>query len=753
MINSNSVIKTMFTTKKQIVIAISIGLSIPSWVWADDKIPPEENKLDEIYVTGGQEEIQTTPGSAYLLDKTKLEKFDYTDIHRVLGSVPGVYMRTEDGYGLRPNIGMRGAPAERSQKISIMEDGILIGPAPYSAPAAYYFPNVSRMDGVEVFKGPVSIKYGPNTVGGAINMITANVPEEFQGEVEATAGSFQFHKLQANVGDTKGNIGWLAEALSYGSEGFKELDGGGETGFLRNDLNLKFRYTSPAESKYYQRYDIKLGYADEESDETYLGLTDADFNATPYRRYAASQLDKVITDHQQVHATHFIELTNNISLTTRVYQNNFNRSWNKFEDFRRNTDDPDDPFTNAAFSVSEVLNNPTGVGEERYYALLSGAADSNGTELQKLDITDNYREYVSRGMELSVSLDLMRGAAIHEIEAGLRLHNDYVDRNHSVKTYEMISGNLVADNIDRPLRLKDNDKSYALALFVKDKIFIDEWTITAGLRGELIRSTHKDYLDSSNNNVDYTSVLIPGAGAFYQYNKNLGLLVGINKGFAPNGPSAVDDVDPEESINTEMGFRYQQDAFNTEVIGFYNRYSNLIGRCRVSDVDCNVGDEFNGGKVDIIGAEVSSNYSTTVYGWELPVGLTYTFTESAFQDSFSSGFSQWGEIVAGDELPYLPQHQLRIESGLSKAKWNLSLAAKYTSAMRETASQGSISNVDHTPAYYVLDFTTAYQFTKSLKFQVAIDNLLDEVSIVSRRPFGARPNKPRTMLATVKYGF
>ncbi len=753
MTNLNNVVKIMFTTKKQITIAISIGLSISSLAVAEDKIPSNENKLDEIFVTGGQEEIQTTPGSAHLLDKTELEKFDYTDIHRVLGSVPGVYMRTEDGYGLRPNIGMRGAPAERSQKISIMEDGILIGPAPYSAPAAYYFPNVARMEGVEVFKGPVSIKYGPNTVGGAINMITASVPEEFQGEVEAMGGSFQFHKLQANVGDTHGNFGWLAEALSYGSEGFKELDGSGETGFLRNDINLKFRYTSPAASKYYQRFDVKLGYADEESDETYLGLTDADFDATPYRRYAASQLDKVVTDHQQLHATHFIELTNNINLTTRVYQNNFARSWNKFEDFRRNTDTPEDASANATFSVSEVLKNPTGFGEVKYYDLLTGAADSNGTELQKLDVTDNNREYVSRGIELTANFDLMRGAAIHEIEAGLRLHNDYVDRNHTVKTYEMIGGNLVADNIDRSPRLKNTDKSYALALFVKDKIFLDEWTITAGLRGERIRNTHKDDLISSNNNVDYTSVLIPGVGAFYQYNENLGLLMGINKGFAPNGPSAVDDVDPEESINTEMGFRYQQGFFNAEVIGFYNRYSNLIGRCRVSDVDCNVGDEFNGGRVDIIGAEVSSNYSTSVGGWELPIGLTYTFTESAFQDSFPSGFSQWGDVVDGDELPYLPQHQLRIALGLSKEKWDFSLATKYTSEMREAASQGNINNVDHTPAYYIVDFTSAYQFTKSLKFQIAIDNLLDEVSIVSRRPLGARPNKPRTLMASVKYGF
>ena len=65
----------------------------------------------------------------------------------------------------------------RSQKVTIMRDRVLITPAPYSAPAAYYIPNVSRIASVEVLKGPAATAYGPHTVGGAINLASPSIPE------------------------------------------------------------------------------------------------------------------------------------------------------------------------------------------------------------------------------------------------------------------------------------------------------------------------------------------------------------------------------------------------------------------------------------------------------------------------------------------------------------------------------------------------------------------------------------------------
>jgi Fe(3+) dicitrate transport protein len=277
----------------------------------------EISLLEEVVVVGVETDLRSVSGSAAILSEEDLEAFDYVDLGKLLSAVPGVYVRGEDGFGLRPNIGIRGAASERSQKLTLMKDGVLITPAPYSAPAAYYVPNISRIAAVEVLKGPAAIRYGPHTVGGAINFLSPTIPEEKTTRVDLSAGSYGFKKLQLSTGGRTGSGGYFIDALNYSSDGFKELDGGGNTGFERTDLGAKFQYI-PKSSDREQVLSLTLDIGSERANETYLGLTDSDFADNSNRRYAASKLDRFESDHASVMLNYGLALSEKSRINVKV---------------------------------------------------------------------------------------------------------------------------------------------------------------------------------------------------------------------------------------------------------------------------------------------------------------------------------------------------------------------------------------------------------------------------------------------------
>jgi Fe(3+) dicitrate transport protein len=153
----------------------SLSLMIQQW----HALP--EASVQTIGLAAGAKGVDEVPGALHVISPEELERYSYTDPLRVLRTVSGVNIQEEDGYGLRPNIGMRGSGSERSARITIMEDGILMAPAAYSAPAAYYFPSIARMQSIEVLKGSSQIAFGPQTAGGAINLVTTGFDEQESG--------------------------------------------------------------------------------------------------------------------------------------------------------------------------------------------------------------------------------------------------------------------------------------------------------------------------------------------------------------------------------------------------------------------------------------------------------------------------------------------------------------------------------------------------------------------------------------------
>ena len=736
-----------------VIYALSFAL-----VFANRLVSAESENglaLDNVYITGGKDEVLQQPGSATLIDDVALEAFEYTDIHRVLNAVPGVNLQEEDGYGLRPNIGLRGTSPERSKKITVMEDGILSGPAPYSAPAAYYFPNISRMSAVEVFKGPSAIQYGPASVGGAINLVSREIPYDSQGELDVQYGSDNFQRYNVYQGQQIEEFAYLVEALRVSADGFKELDGSNDsTGFVRNDFNLKTSWQSRGELN--QLFVIKLGYADEESNETYLGLTRDDFEKDPYRRYSSSQLDNMEWDHQQYQFTHVLELQNS-TLTTDVYRNEFDRDWFRLSGFNN---------SDGNFTLVNILANHKEPAYQSYYDVLTGAA-SSGTS-QQLRIGNNGRQFFSQGIQTRLNQDLTLLGLEHALEVGVRIHQDQVKRHHTEQNYNTLAGGqLQAVSGTFKTTARNTNDALALAVYIQDEIHIDDTVLSLGLRHESIEASKTMYgnitgIEVSKNTLRQ-SVFLPGVGIYSQLSEELGILAGVYKGFTAATASAAGETKPEESTNFELGSRFSGSlAFGgrAEIIAFLNDYSEFSGTCSFSQGACDssqTGEQANAGSAHVYGLEASWNKELFVAGFTVPALISYTYSYGEFGERFVDSTGAFGEkdqvIESGYRIGYLPEHRLNAQLGFGKDDWRVNASILYQSDMRNVPGEGEILLADLIEAHTVLDVSASYDVLINLQLYSTLDNLLDEQYVAGVKPYGFRPGKPRSINVGAKYQF
>lgn len=700
--------------------------------------------LDRTRVVGDPHRIDEIPGSAHYLGPEDLgdHTVPYDDIHGVLRKIPGIQMQEEDAYGLRPNIGMRGSGVERSAKITLMEDGVLIAPAPYAAAAAYYFPVVGRMEAVEVRKGSSQIKYGPWTIGGALNLISSTIPHRLTAIADIEGGEDQTRKIRVKLGNSYQRFGWMAETYQIETNGFKRRDGGGDTGFEIADYLVKFRVNSDPASHTYEELEVKLGRYDETSHETYLGLTDDDFNRHPNRRYPASQEDVMNAEHQQIQVRHFIRPAGKFDLTTVLYRNDFQRNWYKLQSV-------------GGQSIGDILQNPDDFPTE--LAILQGA-DSDPDALR---VRANNREYYSQGIQVIGGL-LFGGATVsNELEISGRYHLDQEDRFQHEDVFQMVGGTMVPTGNGAPgsqsNRVSDAE---AWAFFVQDKVTFGRWILSPGLRYEAVQFTRTDYAKDDPSRTgsalvrrNDVRVLIPGVGLTYAASSSVSLFGGVHKGFGPPGPGADEKTKAEKSINYELGARYRQGGLFAELIAFVNDYDNVLGKSTLATGETGAGDLFNSGEVDVAGLELSVHYDPAKDGdlaLAIPIRLAYTYTHGEFKSSFQSKFAPWGTVAVGDELPYLAEHHLYAGLSLRHTEWKISLTGNYVSEMRTVAGQGPIPANQRTDDFLVFNLSGEYAMAPWSTVFVSVQNLTDQSYIVARRPAGARPGLPRTLMAGIR---
>jgi Fe(3+) dicitrate transport protein len=759
----------------KIGLAGLLMLGSVSAAFAADKevLTTSEVLMQEVSIIGSKFNIKNIAGSAAYLDVQEIREHNVADINRLLRRVPGMNLRQEDGFGLFPNISLRGVDSARSSKVTIMEDGVLSAPAPYSAPSAYYSPTTARMSGIEVLKGSSQVKFGPHTTGGAINFLSTPIPTTEKYYTKSSFGTYNEVRSHSYFGKTNqtdsGKFGYLIEYYSRSNTGFKNLDTTpasvrneteANTGFDKQEPMIKI-FWEP-KSDMYQRFEFKMGYTNLDANETYTGVSTSDFDNSFDRRYAGTRFDEIESTHFRTYLRHSAEIDKNTNLITTAYGNTFSRNWQK---------------------LNKV--GGTNISEAHFTSDLDIL---KGTAAGDLEVKNNARTYYLYGIESNLTHKLDVGETKHKLDIGVRVHYDQIRRLQNKETYTQdANGNItsVATNLlgDEGNRLQS---SYATTLNVSDAIQFEKFTFTPGVRLEYINSSIIKYDEdgSDGDGINHGEIVAQGSrdwmvlvgGGSLKYdmyddgNKDFDLFTSIHRGFSPPDPSGavLTGLREESSIGTEIGARYKnsRSAFAAEAVLFHTVIDDLIINDSVGGAGS--GTTTNAGKVRTQGIELQVNYDPGLaknWSFQMPMYVAATYTDATFREDLSSTDEEsiFAGAKKGNELPYIAKEVISFGLGYIYKKFSANLDGNYTGAVwADGSNQGNEVNPNNNVLdsrfgkiedQFVVDAALGWRFNKNVRTFGSFKNIFDQEYMVSRQPLGPRPGMPFSMMAGLEFSF
>jgi Fe(3+) dicitrate transport protein len=673
-------------------------------------------------IAGTTEQIARIPGSVDVLDEKTMKESRLFSMEEALRKVSGIQARPEEGFGLRPNIGIRGLNPTRSTRVLLLEDGVPLSYAPYGDNASYYHPPVDRFDGVEIVKGSGQILYGPMTVGGVVNYVTPSIPAKSSGFVSLTGGNLSYLNAHVRYGGTFRGTGLLIDAVRKQGDGSRTDIRSG-----LNDVNFKTLSTlTPT-----QTLSFKANFYTEDSNVTYSGLRLAEYLADP--RQNPFRNDFFYGQRFGLSTQHTAQLQPGLILTTTAYGAYFNRDW-----WRQSSNSAQRPNDSADPVCGGMANLLTTCGNE-----------------------GRLRTYTTWGLEPRFKW-FARG---WETDFGLRAHFETQDR-------QQMNGNFPTSRTG--LVVEDNlRKNQALSAYLQPRFNLtSRLSVTPGIRVEHVRYQRTNRLFNNGQGARGETTLtqfVPGVGAAFAATSSLTLFSGVHRGFAPprnedivSNSGGFIDLDPELSWNYEAGARWRAERNTNFSFTFFRMdYSNQIVPASLAG---GVGAVLtNGGETVHQGIEVSgrhdfrnifdsrhSFYLSGAYTW-LPVARF-----DGLRFSGVSGFATTS--ITGNRLPYAPGTLLNGTLGWMHAS-GLHAFAEAVHTGRQFGDDLNTVNVTADgqrgalPGYVIFN-TTVNAPVEAWKttFFFTVKNIGNRLAVVDRSR-GILPNMPRQIQAGIQYSF
>lgn len=713
-------------------LLIIFVVSISSPLLAQKTLSDTVIQMPQVEVVGQRNNrlFKDIPGSVSVIDRRELQQIAPVSASDPLRKVAGLNIVDEDGAGLRLNIGVRGLNPIRSAKVLVLEDGVPVTLNPYGEPQMYFSPLIDKMQGVEVLKGSGQLLFGPQTIGGVVNFITANPTINPSYNLKVSGGPGGFFSAYASHGNTVGKVGYL---VTYNH---KRADNLGPLAFAANDISGKLSIKLDEKSE----LGIKLGYYSELSNSTYIGLTQALYDAGGNDFTQLAPDDHMPVSKVNFSATYKRKISDEVNFETTAFAYHIIRNWRR-----------------QAFDRAPAAG--------RQYARIWG--DPTATDGSSLFMRFNSdwrnRQYTVRGIEPKFTIRHNLFNVDNALKVGARALTETATEQFIQSARPDAWGGNMRDNEIR--------KGVAVSGYVVNDFKISErLSVDVGLRVENFDFSRRIYRGQfpvngativADTNVLFkrnTLAFLPGAGLNYSLNDNVSFFAGVHKGFAPpivksaiTSTGIAEEIDKEESTNYELGARVViGEYFSFSPTLFYMDFTNQVVPVTLAT---GASGSASGGRTKHSGVEFALDFdlakALSSESTSLVIGGTFTYSDARFAGK---------DEVMDNMLPYSPKIMVNhYVSAEWRERFGVRVSGNYLSEQFNDPNNTRIPSRDGQvgliPSRYILEGNAWVGITKNISFNLAAKNLTNQRYIVSRNPQGIRVGLDRFITAGVDIRF
>ena len=616
-----------------------------------------------------QADVFEHPGARDVIRREEFERQGATTAREVLNRIPGVNAPENNGTGshdMALNFGIRGLNPRLATRSTVLMDGIPVPFAPYGQPQLSFAPiSMGNMDAVDVVRGGGAVRYGPQNVGGIVNFVTRAIPDE-----PTVKAGFQTETSPSSTQDGfKKTANLLAGGTADNGLGGALLYSGTRGGDWRehsdtriDDLILKGNYQIDEANSLHAMAQYYDGEADMPG-----GLSTAAYKADPYQSTRPN--DKFWGRRTLV---------------------NFGY---RYQEDRRE------------FTVNSFFTK----------TLRSGYLDQ-GTFLSL-----SPREYWVRGVETRIAQGFDLGNTSHEVGAGYRYINE---AGHELRYRTPISANELPTSNSRNDR-DTRGATEAHAFFIDDKIDIGKWTLTPGIRYEMIEQQQTNLLTHVKYKGDYNTPL-PALNVMYHVTDSWNIYANTEGSFGsvqysqmPNRVTGG-EVKPEKARTWEIGTRYDNGNLRAEIGAFLINFNNQYDSNQTTDT------VIARGKTRHQGIEASVNYaldglSPVLAGFD--IYATYAYVDATIREEGPN---------KGNRVPFSSKNKGSIGVGYTEGQWKANLDTTFQSNQfadnANTRAESADGSNGLIPGYMVFNSRVGYDFgpqLSDLNVAVGVKNILN----------------------------